>query len=34
MYELFKIVFLLSLFGFGITALLLLLKPVTAKKLL
>lgn len=32
MYELFKTVLLLSLFGFGITAILLCLKPVTAKK--
>mgnify|MGYP005760209041 FL=1 len=33
MYELFKTVLLLSLFGFGITAILLCLKPITAKKL-
>lgn len=33
MYDVFKTVLLLSLFGFGMTALLLLLKPVTAKKL-
>ena len=33
MYDVFKTVFILSLFGFGITALLLLLKPITAKKL-
>lgn len=32
MYELFKTVLILSLFGFGITAILLCLKPVTAKK--
>jgi len=32
MYELFKTVLILSLFGFGITALLLCLKPITAKK--
>lgn len=33
MYDVFKTVLILSLFGFGITALLLLLKPITAKKL-
>ena len=33
MYDIFKTVLILSLFGFGITTLLLLLKPVTAKKL-
>lgn len=33
MYNIFKTVLILSLFGFGITALLLLLKPITAKKL-
>ena len=33
MYDVFKTVFILSLFGFGITALLLLLKPITAKRL-
>lgn len=33
MYDIFKTVLILSLFGFGITALLLLLKPITAKKL-
>ena len=33
MYDVFKTVLLLSLFGFGMTALLLILKPVTAKKL-
>ncbi|MBP3359728.1 MAG: M56 family metallopeptidase [Clostridia bacterium] len=33
MFELFKTVLTLSLFGFGLTALLLCLKPVTAKKL-
>ena len=33
LYDVFKTVLILSLFGFGITALLLLLKPVTAKKL-
>ena len=33
MFDVFKTVLILSLFGFGITALLLLLKPVTAKKL-
>ena len=33
MYDVFKAVLILSLFGFGITALLLLLKPITAKKL-
>lgn len=32
MFELFKTVLILSLFGFGITALLLCLKPITAKK--
>ena len=32
MYEVFKTVLILSLFGFGITALLLCLKPITAKK--
>ncbi len=32
MFELFKTVLILSLFGFGITALLLFLKPITAKK--
>ena len=32
MYEIFKTVLILSLFGFGITALLLCLKPITAKK--
>lgn len=32
MFELFKSVLILSLFGFGITAVLLCLKPVTAKK--
>lgn len=32
MYELFKTVLILSLFGFGITAVLLCLKPITAKK--
>ena len=33
MYDIFKTVLILSLFGFGITALLLLLKPITAKRL-
>ena len=33
MYDVFKTVLILSLFGFGITALLLLLKPITAKRL-
>lgn len=33
MYNIFKTVLILSLFGFGITALLLLLKPITAKRL-
>ena len=33
MYDVFKTVLILSLFDFGITALLLLLKPITAKKL-
>lgn len=33
MYDIFKTVIILSLFGFGITALLLLLKPITAKRL-
>ena len=33
MYDIFKTVLILSLFGFGITTLLLLLKPVTAKNL-
>lgn len=33
MYEFFKTVLILSLFGFGITAILLCLKPFTAKKL-
>ena len=33
MYDVFKTALTLSLFGFGITALLLLLKPITAKKL-
>ena len=33
MYDVFKTVLILSLFGFGITALLLLLKPITAKML-
>ena len=33
MFELFKTVLILSLFGFGITALLLLFKPITAKRL-
>lgn len=33
MYDVFKTVLILSLFGFGITALLLLLKPITAKKM-
>ena len=33
MYDVFKTVLILSLFGFGITALLLLLKTITAKKL-
>ena len=32
MFELFKTVLILSLFGFGITAILLCLKPITAKK--
>ncbi|MBR2885588.1 MAG: M56 family metallopeptidase [Clostridia bacterium] len=32
MFELFKTVLILSLFGFGITSLLLCLKPITAKK--
>ena len=32
MFELFKTVLILSIFGFGITALLLCLKPITAKK--
>ena len=32
MFELFKTVLILSLFGFGITAVLLCLKPITAKK--
>ena len=33
MYDVFKTVLILSLFGFGITAALLILKPITAKKL-
>ena len=33
MYDVFKTVLVLSLFGFGITAFLLILKPITAKKL-
>ena len=33
LYNVFKTVFILSMFGFGITTLLLLLKPVTAKRL-
>lgn len=33
MFDVFKTVLILSLFGFGITALLLLLKPITAKRL-
>ena len=33
MYDIFKTVLVLSLFGFGITAVLLVLKPITAKKL-
>ena len=33
MYDIFKTVLILSLFGFGITALLLLFKPITAKRL-
>lgn len=33
MYELFKTMLILSLFGFGLTALLLILKPLTAKRL-
>ena len=33
LYDVFKTVLILSLFGFGITALLLLLKPITAKRL-
>ena len=33
LYNIFKTVLILSLFGFGITALLLLLKPITAKRL-
>ena len=33
MYDVFKTVLILSLFGFGITALLLLLKPITTKRL-
>lgn len=33
MYDVFKTVLILSLFGFGITALLLLFKPITAKRL-
>lgn len=33
MYNIFTTVLILSLFGFGITALLLLLKPITAKRL-
>ena len=33
MYDIFKTVFILSLLGFGITALLLLLKPITVKRL-
>ena len=33
MYDIFKTVLILSLFGFGITAILLLLKPITAKRL-
>ncbi len=33
LYDIFKTVLILSLFGFGITALLLLLKPITAKRL-
>ena len=33
MYDVFKTVIILSLFGFGITALLLLLNPITAKRL-
>ena len=33
MYDVFKTVLILSLFGFGITELLLLLKPITAKRL-
>lgn len=33
MYDVFKTVLILSLFGFGLTALLLLLKPITSKKL-
>lgn len=32
MYELFKTVLILSMFGFGITAILLCIKPITAKK--
>lgn len=33
LYDIFKTVLVLSLFGFGITAVLLVLKPITAKKL-
>lgn len=33
MYDIFKTVLVLSLFGFGITSVLLVLKPITAKKL-
>ena len=33
MYDIFKTVLILSLFGFGLTAILLLLKPITAKRL-
>jgi len=33
LYDIFKTVLILSLFGFGITALLLLFKPITAKRL-